>query len=286
MGRRLDRVRVEKECNGCRMVKALADFHKSERSPDGHHYTCKACSTIRNKARAADPAYREHAKQLYHERYAPKVRARVAANRAANPELHRERQKDWRYRHREKVRLQRERYRRRKGQAPALHCAHVRAFGVWSKAWDAAHREADRRGKKPWLGLSDSESYRMRYRHDEEFRLLERLRRQMRKKMECEPNLPEMVRAALRASGRSNRVEALCGYPIERLRSHLERQFTGAMAWDSFGRHGWHIDHILPKKCFDLTILDGVRAYWALSNLRPLAARENLRKQARVEFLL
>lgn len=100
------------------------------------------------------------------------------------------------------------------------------------------------------------------------------------------PGFAELLRSALKRDGRSLKVESLLGYSIAQLKVHLERQFVPGMSWAGYGKEGWHIDHILPRKCFDLTSVEGVQAYWSLSNLRPVAARENLRKAARVEFLL
>jgi hypothetical protein len=76
------------------------------------------------------------------------------------------------------------------------------------------------------------------------------------------------------------------GYTIAQLRTHLEAQFTRGMSWTTKRNGGVHLDHILPKRCFDLTTDEGVQAYWSLSNLRPVWRKENLRKAARVEFLL
>ncbi|KVU21222.1 hypothetical protein WK62_19750 [Burkholderia ubonensis] len=48
-----------------------------------------------------------------------------------------------------------------------------------------------------------------------------------------------------------------------------------------FRRGEIHIDHRRPQSSFDLNDADQVRACWALSNLQPLWARDNLTKGAR-----
>lgn len=50
----------------------------------------------------------------------------------------------------------------------------------------------------------------------------------------------------------------------------------------------WHIDHIVPLSAFDITTedSDGFKRAWALSNLRPLWAAENLKKSSARNFLL
>lgn len=73
----------------------------------------------------------------------------------------------------------------------------------------------------------------------------------------------------------------LLGYSVEELKAHLERQFVKGMSWENRG--DWHIDHIVPLSSFTQ---DQVRQAWALSNLRPLWAKQNLTKHKKMEFLL
>ena len=50
----------------------------------------------------------------------------------------------------------------------------------------------------------------------------------------------------------------------------------------------WHIDHIVPLASFVIAGPDDpeLRRAWALTNLRPLWAKDNMRKGAKVETLL
>lgn len=59
---------------------------------------------------------------------------------------------------------------------------------------------------------------------------------------------------------------------------HLEKQFLKGMTWKNHGMKGWHIDHIVPCSSFDLTTEDQQRQCFHFSNLRPLWARDNLKK--------
>lgn len=80
--------------------------------------------------------------------------------------------------------------------------------------------------------------------------------------------------------------EALVGYTLQDLATHLERQFTKGMSWEN--RAKWHIDHIRPLSSFSFTSPDdpGFREAWALTNLRPLWKPENEKKQAKRIFLI
>lgn len=96
------------------------------------------------------------------------------------------------------------------------------------------------------------------------------------------------MRKLLRTGKGGRSWHKIAGYTADALRSHLEAQFIGRMTWKNYGRV-WHVDHILPIAYFRALGLDGddlIRTAWALTNLRPLAAKRNIRKGARREHLL
>ena len=77
--------------------------------------------------------------------------------------------------------------------------------------------------------------------------------------------------------------ESLVDYTKEDLVKHLEKQFQPGMTWDNYGK--WHIDHEIPISAFNFTKPeheDFVRC-WSLNNLRPMWAKENISKGARLE---
>lgn len=80
--------------------------------------------------------------------------------------------------------------------------------------------------------------------------------------------------------------EALVGYTKADLFVHIERQFVRGMSWGNFGK--WHIDHILPVSSFQFASVDDpeFRACWALTNLRPEWAKQNISKGAKRVTLL
>lgn len=81
------------------------------------------------------------------------------------------------------------------------------------------------------------------------------------------------------ATKRDSRYTKPLGYTWRDLRLHLEAQFTPEMNWDNWGSY-WHVDHIRPLHLFKYLDLDDplYAEAWALSNLRPLPAAENLSK--------
>lgn len=79
--------------------------------------------------------------------------------------------------------------------------------------------------------------------------------------------------------------ESLVGYTLDRLMAHLEKKFLPGMSWDNYGFYGWHIDHKIPKVKFNYTAAEHIdfKRCWALKNLQPLWAPDNLSKWAKLE---
>lgn len=79
-------------------------------------------------------------------------------------------------------------------------------------------------------------------------------------------------------NNKNNSVFKLLGYSLEELMNHLEAQFEDGMTWDNHGK--WHIDHIKPICSFKFESYEDeeFKECWALSNLRPLWAKDNLKK--------
>lgn len=94
------------------------------------------------------------------------------------------------------------------------------------------------------------------------------------------------VCGALRGLKAGRRWESIVGYRLADLMTHLERQFLDGMKWDN--RADWHIDHIVPLATFKFDGADDpeIRAAWALSNLRPIWASDNIRKSDSRTYLL
>ena len=93
------------------------------------------------------------------------------------------------------------------------------------------------------------------------------------------------VYRALNGSQKDDKTEDILGYTRHELVSHIEKQFTKGMSWDNYGTK-WHIDHITPIKFFIENGVNDPSVVNCLSNLRPVCAKENLSKGARMEHLI
>jgi hypothetical protein len=79
-------------------------------------------------------------------------------------------------------------------------------------------------------------------------------------------------------------------YTIQQLKEHLESQFESWMNWENHGRYDcnkrtWQLDHIVPQSLlpYDSMEHENFQKCWALSNIRPLEARENIIKGNRIK---
>ena len=75
-------------------------------------------------------------------------------------------------------------------------------------------------------------------------------------------------------------------YTVDELIQHLENLFEPWMNWDNWGigKGKWNIDHKVPDSNFNYKSVEDkeFQKCWALSNLRPLDAIENIKKSDKV----
>lgn len=95
-------------------------------------------------------------------------------------------------------------------------------------------------------------------------------------------NFRSYIKANLKNSKRKSSLQYV-NYSIEDLRIHLESKFKDGMTWENHGIYGWHIDHIKPLCLFDMTKEEEIKKAWALDNLQPLWAKENLTKNKKYQ---
>jgi len=76
--------------------------------------------------------------------------------------------------------------------------------------------------------------------------------------------------------------EKIIGYTLRDLMNHLEQLFKAGMSFDNYGK--WHIDHIIPRSLWKFKSYNckEFKQCWALANLQPLWAFDNLSKGNRI----
>lgn len=77
----------------------------------------------------------------------------------------------------------------------------------------------------------------------------------------------------------------LVGYTVDQLKRHLEKKFTDGMTWEKFMAGEIHIDHKIPKAAFNFNTPEDIdfERCWALKNLQPMWAKENIQKSDKVD---
>ena len=93
-------------------------------------------------------------------------------------------------------------------------------------------------------------------------------------------NMSRRVRYSIKNKNRLS-WQKLLGYTISELILHLEVQFQDGMSWKNYGM--WHIDHIRPLVAFSFSSYKDIEftECWALSNLQPLWAKDNMSKSSK-----
>ena len=96
-------------------------------------------------------------------------------------------------------------------------------------------------------------------------------------------SMSHSIYLALRKNKNGRKWESLVDFTLNQLKSNLEKQFTDGMSWDNYG--DWHVDHKIPVSAFNFTEPEHIdfKRCWALENLQPMWANENIKKGASLE---
>jgi hypothetical protein len=140
--------------------------------------------------------------------------------------------------------------------------------------------------------------YKTQYREDHK----EEIKEYLKKRRKTDPifklrdNVSGSIYKALKRSSSSKRGESCMNhlpYTIEQLWDHLESKFEPWMTRENQGVYNsktydpndsstwtWHLDHIKPHSSFPYSSMEdqAFKDCWALSNLRPLKAIDNMIK--------
>lgn len=151
------------------------------------------------------------------------------------------------------------------------------------------HNEGKRRRRK-----ENPEKYREKDRiynknKSNEIKQRERGKRKLRWNNDYNYRLKNIISHQIRCNlfqNKTFKTFELLNYSIQDLKNHLESLFQEGMNWNNYGYTGWHIDHIKPVASFNLINKDGsqnleeIKKCWALENLQPLWAKDNMSKGA------
>jgi len=94
------------------------------------------------------------------------------------------------------------------------------------------------------------------------------------------------IRKSLGGNKKNRKWESLVGYTARELKKHLEGQFIDGMTWDRLMMGEIHIDHKIPKSVFNFSTPEDIdfKRCWALENLQPMWAIENMLKSDKLDM--
>ena len=150
------------------------------------------------------------------------------------------------------------------------------------KQYQETHKESVRENNKRCYKTHKKERKEYRDTHKEQRNKNKRERLKRDKKFRLHQLFGTAIWYALKKKDISKNGyswEKILGYTTQDLIEHLEKQFRDGMNWNNHGK--WHVDHIKPKSSFIFTSYedDGFQECWALENLQPLWAEENMKKR-------
>lgn len=250
-----------KTCSICRQELPLTSFGKDKHKKDGLNYRCIPCN-----------------------------RDYEAERRKSNPEASRAKVKKWAAANQEKISEYRESYRDRRRELNVV--------------WQAQNKDKVREKSRRWRARNSEKvsAYNAKYRKERaEFVAALKKDWNLRnphavaahgaKRRECpkyrlEATIRARIHATLASGKKSGKKFSALGYSSDELAVHLERQFAKGMSWANYGE--WHVDHIVPLASFNYETPEDedFRRAWALPNLRPLWANNNMMKGAKRLTLL
>lgn len=163
---------------------------------------------------------------------------------------------------------------KRRDKRLAYNTVHKARRDAQMREWLAGNKERVAASKKRWC-----EVHKERHRANTRAAMS---RKRATAKGKLENNISRAIsRGVKKGSKRGRRAFDLLGFSVDDLRHHLEQQFKPGMTWENYGR--WHIDHVVPlaHHVYETPDDEGFSRAWALSNLQPLWAAENVSKGAR-----
>lgn len=113
-------------------------------------------------------------------------------------------------------------------------------------------------------------------------RRLKQIQQYRKPKVRLRGALRARLRKVIKREHRSGKSVELVGCSPDALMHHLQSRFKKGMAWNNYGTE-WHIDHIVPCSKFNLIDPAEQKRCFHFSNLRPLWAKDNLKKSDTIE---
>ena len=234
-----------KFCTGCEMLLPLDSYHRNKAGKYGRASRCKECvSKYQKKHRAENKEKLRECNRQYRKENGEKIKAQRRLKYKENPEKYKKSASEW---HKEN-----------------RVASNKNASNYYQKNKDKLRARALQhyRANKDQIIKKKKEKYQSCG--------MTRLRVSMNRSLGT-----LLRRTGEHKAGTSDKI---LGYSREDLIARLEVNLQLGMSWDNYGE--WHIDHTIPISHFLRKGETRPQIINALSNLRPLWAKDNLSKGA------
>jgi hypothetical protein len=161
-------------------------------------------------------------------------------------------------------------------------CNHIKCF-KWIKKNPDKKRKIDKKSQMKNMTKKLESTRQWRINNPKKYK--EQVKRQNAKrtstaKGKLNHNIRIRICTSLCGSKDYRHWESLVGYTLNELKEHIEKKFKNGMNWENYGKKGWHIDHKIPITAFNFEKPEHIdfKKCWALSNLQPLWALDNIKK--------
>jgi len=199
-------------------------------------------------------------KKKYRDKHREEINRRDREKRLLNPEKYKAYAKKGYEKNKEKIKETVRKYR----------TANPEKISAAKKLWVPKNPEKYKETRKKWRKENPEKVKATRKRH--ELTIGYKINHSMRRS----------IGLSIKGNKNGRKWEDLVGFTFAQFKKHMEKQFTDGMTWENHG--AWHIDHILPKSKFNFEKPEDedFKKCWALKNLQPLWAVENLKKHAKL----
>ena len=257
------------DCHKAGIPQPIEGFYKGKSKKDGLQSNCKKCVKAKNtKYYANNKESIKARKAEYNAR--PEIKARQIEYRAQPEVKARKKAQSAEYRAQPENKARKKTYDAEYYAQPE-NKARTKAYSAEHYVNNREHYRARKAeyNARPEIKARQNQRKRDRYHSDPAYRV------------KC--NISRSICKALKLRGKTKGGSTFDHLPYspEGLVEHIEKQFDEHMTWDNHGTY-WHIDHIRPHASFKYDSLDhpDFQKCWALENLRPLEASENIRKNS------
>lgn len=240
-----------KKCNICEITKPFSEFHKHKQQKDGYNTICKECRkpiSLKYRQDNLEVINKNRSDNYYrnHEHNLIKGRERIKNER-------------------DKRKLSSKNYTELNGEK----------IKEYRKKYYQKNKDKIIKKSSEWC-----KSNKERCLKNKSKRLIERKKDDILFKLKTK--LKTDIYISLKSKKRNKRLDEMLGITIMEFKEYIENQFESWMSWENWGLLTWHIDHIIPLS--SAKDVDELYELWHYTNMRPLSAKENLKKGNKLIF--